>query len=285
MCVNEVKKQLPKLIPITLKHPDEIVHTGGGWGAYEEKFRKISNLFSFPETTLGDEQADWLELIETGSVSDGDETVPPVSFNVDDATGKLLEQAAKNGKAGWKLFYYLGVYYYAKGRLAEAESAWIDSVKARENAWALRNLAVLNFKEFSNGEKAREQIERGFALGGKNCRGFLYDYAAILTQTNRCEEYMKTFPEIAPALRENGRVRLFLAIALMNSGDLDAAAKIVNNDFRMNDVREGELSISEVWFELYGKIVSRDYNLTESEARKRAETLYPLPKHLDFRMD
>ena len=284
-CVNEVKKHIPKLIPITLTEPKEIVYMGGGWGAYKEKFRKISNLFSFPETTLNDEQTDWLALLNFGTIPEGDENIPPKSFNVDEEIGLLLEQAAQNEAAGWKLYYQLGVYYYAKGRLTEAEAAWKNSVKARENAWALRNLAVLYLKEFANEEKAYEAIVRGFEIGGKNCRGFLYDFATILTQTKNYQEYVCSFPLIETSLQNNGRLRLFLAISLMNLGNLDEAAKIVNKEFHMNDVREGELSISEVWFELYGKIIARDFKLTETDARKQAEKLYPLPKHLDFRMN
>ena len=179
----------------------------------------------------------------------------------------------------------LGRVLLRQGRLQEAEEAWKTSVAREENVWALRNLAVLYLKEFSKENEAYEAITKAFALGGNNCRGFLYDYAIILTQTGHFEDYVQTFPQIEKSLQQNGRIRLFLAISYMNLGALDEAAKIVNNDFFMNDVREGELSISHVWFELYAKIVARDLHIPESEAKVRAERLYPLPKHLDFRMD
>ena len=285
VCVDEVKEHIPSLISITLNPPQQIVYTGSGWGAYKQKFRAISNLFTFPESTFDSEQADWLELLSTGRISNGNKDIPPQSFNVDDEIGALLEKAATSGEAGWKLYYHLGVYYYAKGRLQEAEEAWKTSVAREENVWALRNLAVLYLKEFAKENEAYEAITKAFALGGNNCRGFLYDYAIILTQTGHFEDYVQTFPQIEKSLQQNGRIRLFLAISYMNLGELDEAAKIVNNDFFMNDVREGELSISHVWFELYAKIVARDLHIPESEAKVRAERLYPLPKHLDFRMD
>lgn len=285
VCVNEAKTHIPDLISITLTPPEKIVHIGSGWGAFKENFRKISNLFNFPEQSLDEEQSDWLELLDKGSISDSGKDTPPKSFNVDEEIGALLEKAVKNRAAGWKLYYYLGVYYYAKNRLDDAENAWKNSVSVEENVWALRNLAVLYLKELSKENEAYKTIARAFALGGNTCRGFLYDYAIILTQTGHYREYVQTFPQIEKSLQENGRIRLFLAISLMHLGALNEATKIVNNDFFMNDVREGELSISHVWFELYGKIVARDLHLPESEARIRAESLYPLPKHLDFRMN
>ena len=68
-------------------------------------------------------------------------------------------------------------------------------------------------------------------------------------------------------------------------GRLDEAAAQLTPDFKMADIKEGELSVSQIWFDLYTLIIKRDTGLTdEEEVRKILLEKYPLPKTLDFRM-
>ena len=62
-----------------------------------------------------------------------------------------------------------------------------------------------------------------------------------------------------------GRLRMYLAVSYINLSQLDKAKEIINEDFVMSDIKEGELSVSALWKEIYGN-------------RK------PLPQSLDFRM-
>jgi hypothetical protein len=86
-------------------------------------------------------------------------------------------------------------------------------------------------------------------------------------------------------LKQVGRLRLLKAIAHINLKQFKKAAEIVNDKFFMRDIREGELSISEIWLKLYTTIAAEEAGITDrDEAEKLARERYPLPKHLDFRM-
>ena len=51
----------------------------------------------------------------------------------------------------------------------------------------------------------------------------------------------------------------------------------------MPDIKEGDSAISDVWFELYGKILSEETGITDSvELKRLTEEKFPL-KNLYFR--
>ena len=56
----------------------------------------------------------------------------------------------------------------------------------------------------------------------------------------------------------------------------------------MPDVKEGELSVSCLWFELYRRLYAREKNVPYDPADeglvRAADAKYPLPRVLDFRM-
>ena len=77
--------------------------------------------------------------------------------------------------------------------------------------------------------------------------------------------WIARYKTLSEELQNNGRLRLYAAIAYMDCGNLDEAKQMLNESFAMTDIKEGELSISAVWAKLYGDEK-------------------PLPKNLNFRM-
>ena len=97
------------------------------------------------------------------------------------------------------------------------------------------------------------------------CRGLWVDGAKILTDCGRADRWLARFEALSEDLKSDGRLRLYTAVALMQCGKADAAREIVNESFSMSDIKEGELSVSAIWAELYGDLST-------------------LPARLDFRM-
>ena len=80
-------------------------------------------------------------------------------------------------------------------------------------------------------------------------------------------------------------MRLYKAMCLVRTGRAEEAAKIVNYGFEMADIKEGEISVSALWYEIYGAILSRKYREKgKEEIGRKVDKVYPLKK-LDFRMD
>ena len=86
------------------------------------------------------------------------------------------------------------------------------------------------------------------------------------------EQYDKVVRRDRPALpagiRRLGRVKVLRTKALLETGKLSAAERILRGNIVLTDVREGEISLSNLWFRL----------------QELKHTDEPLPAHLDFRM-
>ena len=77
---------------------------------------------------------------------------------------------------------------------------------------------------------------------------------------------------------------MYLAFALFHVGKLEDAKKILNPNFVLNDVKEGELSLSKLWIDLHIAIIAKEDNISIEEASRLVNERYPLPYELDFRM-
>lgn len=264
---------------------------GSGWGALENIMRKRDNtapasrLCNYYESSLSDEQELWLQLINSGTFPAVSPDAEPTSYVRAMNFRPLLETAAKTqGDGQWYALLQLGIHYYIYGDNDSAKDAWLKSVSVCESSWALRNLSLLYKNEYSDMPTAIEYMKKAISLN-KSCRAILVDCAKLYTDNGLDTEWLNVYDTLSDELRENGRLRLFKAIAHLNLGELCEAEKIVNTDFVMYDIQEGEVSISHIWRRLYKEIMRKDTGITDEEEliRLTAEK-YPLPRNLDFRM-
>ena len=286
-----IEKMLSGVFKISGNAAVERLCDGSGWGALENIMRKrsgkapASRLCKYYETSLGEEQKPWLELIKNGCFGDVSPSAEPVSYVKAKEFRPLLENASRMPGGGrWYALLQLGVHYYIYGENDKARDAWLESVSECESAWGYRNLAVLYKNEYGDAAKAIEYIGKAAALGG-NCRAILVDCARLYTDNGLDREWLELFENLSEELKNVGRLRLFKAIALINLGRLEEAQRIVNKDFVMYDIQEGEVSISHIWKRLYKEIIKKETGITdEAELIRLTAEKYPLPRSLDFRM-
>ena len=249
-------------IPLTARK--DICVMGSGWGALEG--RPISAFYDFPAESMYKVQDEWRMLKREGYLPEPDGEEPPQSYQITKEMLSLLERSVKMPRGDhWYTWLHIGVVRYALGDLSGAKQAWEASCAMKQTPWVLRNLAVLHKNEFDEGETAVRYICKAVALCTKACRGLLTDAAKILTECGWSAAWLEIFGDLPEDLKQNGRLLLYTAIAHMDQGDFAAAKAILNEDFAMTDIKEGELSLTAVWAQLYG------------EEKK-------LPRHLNFRM-
>ncbi len=269
----------------------EALCNGSGWGALENMMRNrtgarpASMFCAYPSDSLDAEQEHWVALINNGEFPEVSPNEEPVSYVSAKNWRPLLEEAAKrSGKQQWYALLQLGVHYYIYGENDKAREAWEKSLSICESSWGNRNLSLLCKNEYGDINSSIEYIKKAVELN-MDCRAILVDCAKIFTDNSLDGEWLELFDRLSERLREDGRLKLFKAIAHINLGQLDKALEIVNEDFVMCDIQEGEVSISHIWRTLYTKKYMLESGITdEGEAKKRTAELYPLPKKLDFRM-
>ena len=235
------------------------------------------------------ESAVWLDLLEKGTFPCPDPLEEPAGYVMGRAWLEKLEALPKQN---WYSLLHLGVIRYAlaaygEGSVDGARKAWEQSLAACENPWALRNLAMLYKSEYHLPEKARELLLAAFRLK-PDCRALAVETAMQLTEDGSDEKWVERYDELSPELQACGRLRLLRAVALLHLGRLEEAAEILNRAFVMPDVKEGELSVSYLWFELYRRLYAKEtgvpYDPADEKLIRAADEKYPLPKALDFRM-
>ena len=115
-------------------------------------------------------------------------------------------------------------------------------------------------------------------------RNIAQDTLETLMKAEEYEKCISVFDGLNANLQEIGKMQYCKAYALTKLKRYAEAKTIVNPDFKMDDIKEGDISIADLWYELYGAILKAEGKIADGEAvEKTVEKYYPLGD-LDFRM-
>ena len=271
--------------------PIEILQHGSGWGALEALRREREGQTAFctagmlfDEVSLTTEQAPWVSLVNKGVVPDTDPDSVPVAFMVQDEWKARFEALVKsNQRVNWFSWLQMGVMRYAANDRDGARQAWEQSLQQLPTAWAKRNLAVLTLEEGQQEEATSLYIE---AVRMKpELLPLVVECGQALLQSIQPQKWLELLKELPTTVRSSGRIRLLEAQAALAMGDFQKVERFFADEVILPNIREGELSLSEFWFEYHLRRLSSQENLKiDDELRARVYREYPVPAHIDFRM-
>ncbi len=283
--------------PDTLRFPEDHTVTeripqtsGSGWGYLEEQIRrkKISTILDFPQTE-DPEILPWLQLLQTGTFPCPHPLEEPCSY----VTGRFwLEKLENLREKSWHSFLQEGVIRYhlfAHGQesLEAVRHALEQSVEMCPNPWALRNLAMLYKTEYHQPDTTRSLLLQAYQMK-PDCLPLAYELAMEWIRTGYDAEYLALYDTLSLPLQNHSRLLLCKGTALMHLGYLEEAAEIIREGLVIPDIKEGELSVSQLWMELYARIYAEEigsfYDPEDAELLRKASEKYPLPFSLDYRM-
>ena len=242
---------------------------GTGWGALENLLRKKDSTPQLDFGSIGPEQADWKELLETGAMNDA----PPTSYMVQDEWFELL----KTAKPGWKVLFHLALNYYRRNDLERAFDCMNRSLALAQNPWNLQAQATFYLNADRKVEasalfqKALELEPDDASLAKSVLRSLrsIGDYATALA----------LWPRLTTQIQNRPMNRFLYADALAHTGKLQEAEEMLlaNGGLAIPDIREGEISTSELY--IYIQV---------EKAKLEGKTLDPkavkVPYVLDLRM-
>lgn len=278
---NNVQKAQEGLFDV--QSVDEIQQYGSGWGAIETKLRgySISDICDFPENSITDEQKPWLDLINGVALKEINASIPTPSYVVGEKWLKLMKD---NASDNWNYYNHLGIMQYAHGEIEKAKESFTRSFMLTPNAWAYRNLAQIKKNIETEYDVATHLMQKAVELAPTYVP-LLVEYAYALMSAKRYNEYVKFYESLTSACQQNGRLRMLYGMCLCKVGDVDGAIKIINKDLVVDDIKEGEYSLSAVWVGIYAKKMAKEENVSEKElSPETVLSRYPLPIQLDFRM-
>ena len=226
----------------------ERVHTGSGWGALESLRREMAREPPspvidrlFPRSSLGDDQESWIALLETGTLPSG----TPRSYVVGRSWSGLVEAAADSAAS----MLHRGVVRWSAGHREAAVGAWEAACALEPDSWlALRNLAAASSLM---GEPARsaEQYLRALDLM-PDLPQLRVEAIEALIAADRLAEAI-ALAQTAPPSSFAGRFRFLEARAAVLHGDNGRAESILAGGLEIADLREGEVSLSDLWLAVH----------------------------------
>ncbi|MGW7099399.1 DUF5107 domain-containing protein [Streptomyces sp. NPDC054838] len=250
--------------------PGERLAAGSGWGALEVLCGgfKLPGT-PFPEATLGEAQAPWLELWRTGVFPAPRRVAPPGDTLVAPHWRDMLETAPADPLTE----YHLGVAQWHAGDVAQAVRSWERGLALAPSRWPLLRCLAVADALAGDAERAADRYTEAFedlvqeSRGGEPWRAaesaLGREALTALLAAGRLGAARSVWDRLRPALREHGRFRLLAARLLAAEGHLGAARRVFEDGFEVPDLREGEETLEHVWSALTDR---------------------PLPPAYDFRM-
>ena len=285
---SKLEAELVQSKSLVNKPPVEMIQHGSGWGTLERLRREkmgeppfASAEMPFDEGSLGDAQSAWLELLRTGKFPEN--ASPPVgSFIVQSEWKALLEKAVETSP-NWLACLQLGLMRHYTGDTIGAQQAWSQSLALKRNPWALRNLGMLALAADQMDIAVEHYLEAIHIE--PNVPALAVECGKALIEANRHQEWIDLLPSFSDSMHARGRMRLLEARARLALGQIDQAGEIIDTLPVIEDIREGELSLSQLWLEYNVQRLSRQENCPITpELISQARRQFPLPASLDFRM-
>ncbi len=280
--------------------PEEIVSYGSGWGALEELARKkagledwrLSKMSVFPiESVFGKPEEDFYTLLETGKLPARSATLSEDCLLEYCMGGRFIDALQNVENKDWYTWLQLGCAYYEAKSFDAARTALEKSVAAEENAIALRTLAWIyaaDARRYGDDCKVKGMrcMKRAVELGGAKYVRLIIDAMNYMQAFGTEEDIVAMIESCGDTYKSNGRIALFYARNLAKAGRLDDAVMTMRTAPEVSDIREGEVSTSAIWLEVYRKVIARDEardgkDIPDAEIYEK----YPIPQEIDFRMN
>jgi tetratricopeptide (TPR) repeat protein len=234
--------------------PSQIVHRGSGWGALERLRRERCGESSFcsagllfDDESLGDDQAPWLTLLREGTLPEREPDLEPGAWIIQEEWRDLLQPSVLSGFGNhWLALLHLGVMHYGAGNMAAAEDAWRRSLQRCPSGWAYRNLAMLHKIEGRLGE-ALGLYRKAHHLLPK-LKPLFMEFCDALLAARHGTEALALLDSAPQVIRGHSRMGVLKARAGLAIGLTHHCLPILHESFELVDIREGEMSLTDIWF-------------------------------------
>ncbi|WP_309064960.1 DUF5107 domain-containing protein [Microbacterium sp.] len=226
--------------------PERMLSTGSAWGALEaELARRYGAAFaSLPgvrfERDAGRGNEYWAALLDRREPTDAGDAAP-ASYVEGERWDRLLAEVP----ATWLTHYHRGVMAHASGSLERAVAHYRASLRQRRTAWALRGLGLALTAQ-GDADQGIAALVDAHAIAPE-CAPLARELGEALLAEGRAEDTLAFLASLPADMRRLGRFRLLDLRASLSAGDRARAQRLLEEGVEVPDIREGELSMSELW--------------------------------------
>ena len=225
------------------------VFTGSGYGALQQQGKMTEHLkFAVKEESL----KRWKRFFETSVLHCPEPSESPDEFFIDEKNAAFLKESLKAVNAeNWYAHYHMGLGYYMAGKYKKAEKELKKSLCAAENPWAFHALSCTSLMRNKVG-RAAEYMVKGMEMRRAD-PSYLKEGFKILYLCGADQTLCKFYETMETEGQEISKVRFYYISALHRLGREKEAYALLeqNGGLEVEDIREGEDSVAQLWSELY----------------------------------
>ena len=271
--------------------PESLIQRGTGWGALEQLRRRVQGLppfcspaLVFDAASLDEAQDPWVQLLKSGTFPEHDPQKAPPGFMIQTEWHDMLEDMVKvDGHGNWAAWMHVGIMRHQTGDFIGAHQAWETSMALCATPWSARNLAILAWQE-QRCDDAAALYTLALELQ-PDIPQLAIECGRKLLEMERPHVWLSLLDILPEAIRNIGRIRLLEGQAALAVDDLDRVASLFEGTLVIDDLREGERSLSHLWYNYHEQRLSKELGTPVDDVLRAAvRQEYPVPEDIDFRM-
>lgn len=259
----------------------EMLLRGSGWGALENIRReKQGQPCMAPHLdfgTTGPEQADWICLLHRGFFPDHDPMQVPTSWMLQEEWVTMMEAAVDGGNMfSWYAHLQLGITYLCMNRLEDAARLLERSMLLAPSCWAVYGMAYVKHQD-GDDKAAATLAAKAYRMRPKDI-SLAKEAMELLLGAEMYEDALELAAGMDPVMQTVGRVQLYTAQAHIRLDHIEEAETVLyaGGGVILPDIREGELSITELYLDIAEKKAARNGVPFDRETA-------PVPPIFDYR--
>lgn len=179
----------------------------------------------------------------------------PDEFLIDSENLEFLIQTLdKENAKNWYAFYQAALGCFQEEQYEKAKTFFYKSWEIEENPWACHGMACI-CRLLEQDREAVQWVLQGLKMESGNI-SFLKESLKLLFLCNANLEIIDWVEHQDPEVQKIGKLTFYYISALHRVGEDKKAYELLEKGggFVIDDIREGEDSIAQLWSELYEKL-------------------------------
>lgn len=241
-------EELLKATKVMAKTKGVLKQVASGYGAIECE-KKSNRIPDHLEFRCGEKVYEWMQLVKKGVFSTSKYPFEPNGYMMDEFI-ELVEASLANKETNRAYaMYHLGIMYYSKDDFSKAYNYLKKSLKIEYNNYTLFALAYASEKV--GNPKCIQYAFEGAKANIDNY-SFLEKMIKFLLDNNAYNKILELQKYMELEKLEN-RIKMYLAYAYTYNNEFEKAKALLydKGGIIIDDIREGERSIDDLWKRLY----------------------------------
>lgn len=226
-----------------------MILAGSGYGALKKRGKMSEHLeFRIKEESL----EKWKRFFETSILHCPPPSQRPDEFLIDETNLAFLKKSLKDhNDKNWYAHYHMGLGYFAAGSYKKAGKELEKSLSLAENPWAFHALSCVCFV-LGKKKAAAEYIVKGMEMR-RSDHSYLKEGFKILSLCGSDQAVCDFYETLNVEGKQISKIRFYDICSLYHLGKAKDAYELLeqNGGLEMEDIREGEDSLAQLWSGLY----------------------------------